>query len=141
MVDTPVPPNPLARTPVLQIDPVTNRVTIVVRDGQTFALIPSLLDTAIQSAEYRPGMEILIDCRASHRAPGAATVRLLAEALSDCRDVRGPVAVLAPDEHIFGMGRMLEILVGMRGDLNVRVFDHEPELESWLRRTSVTDVE
>jgi len=123
----------------VRIDPVANRLTIQVRTGAAFRLLPALLHSALESEGYVPGMEILIDCRSCEKPPRAATVRLLAAALSDSRDLRGPVAVFAPNELTFGMGRMLEILVGMQGDRNVRVFDEEPELESWLRRAAVAE--
>lgn len=93
---------------------------------------------ALDDLDYEPGMEVCIDCRGCD-APESPTIRALAEAIAQSRDVMGPVAILTDNDAAFGMGRMLEILAGMRGNTGVRVFRQEPQLESWLRQSAVAD--
>jgi hypothetical protein len=126
-----------ASAPPVSIDPARYRLTIELDEGSRFAMLPAILHRALEMEAYRPGMEILVDARSCRQAPSVATIRLLAEALAESQDVRGPVAILTSDTCTFGMGRMLEILMGMKGDLGVRVFNHHPDLESWLRTAGV----
>ena len=47
---------------------------------------------------------------------------------------RGPTAIVAPDNAVFGMGRMFETLCDLAGIPNVRVFRNRIEAEQWLEQ-------
>lgn len=123
--------------PVAVVDRATYRLSIRIFEPAQLHRLASLVARALDGGEYEPGMEISIDCRGCE-APDSPTIRALAAAIGESRDVIGPVAILTDDVATYGMGRMLEIMVGLRGDAGVRVFLQEPQLESWLRQAGVT---
>jgi hypothetical protein len=115
------------------VDRSIYRLTVTLPIGDQIARLPALVARALANGEYEPGMEIFVDCRGCG-APNPQTIRALAGALEESRDVMGPIAILTDSDASFSMGRMLEILTGMAGSRSVRVFKQAPHLESWLRQ-------
>lgn len=126
----------VAAAACVAVDPLRYRMTVRISSPSQLAQLAAMVARALDHGEYEPGMEVRVDCRGCV-APDSPTIRALAGSIAESRDVLGPVAILTDNPACFGMGRMLEILVGLRGDSWVRVFRQEPQLESWLRQTGV----
>lgn len=112
---------PTVLAPRLLIDQAGGRIIIRLHHCALFGILPAIIVRAQGAPDYRPGTEILVDCRPCPTAPSFDAIFLLADALA--QQCRGPIAFLADTPHMFGAARMIESFTAANGFDAVRVVD------------------
>lgn len=134
MLQSPASCTPTLAAPTVHLDAARHRASISLTDGTLFGILPSLIERVRRLDGHIDGMEIVVDCRRCPTAPSFETIHALAAALVGGSHPHGPIAFLTTAPHVYGMGRVLELLVEAQGDEQVRVFDQEAHAELWMER-------
>ena len=117
------------------IDERAGRVHIVFSGVITDADLMSTFQRLYQDPRHRVGMGELTDCRPVERVEiTGAGLQRLADATSAWLDPAGTswkVAVVVPNDEVFGLGRMYELMREGSPE-NVRVFRDIALAEGWL---------
>jgi hypothetical protein len=118
-----------------EIDEAAGRVSIRFSGTITDADLMSTFQRLYQDPHHRVGMGELTDCRQVDRVEiTGAGLQRLADATSSWLDPAGTgwkVAVVVPNDEVFGLGRMYELLREGSPE-NVRVFRDLGLAERWL---------
>ena len=118
-----------------EIDEVAGRVNVRFTGTVTDADLMSTFQRLYQDPRHRVGMSELTDCRPVERIEiTGAGLQRLADATGALLDRAGTgwkVAVVVPNDEVFGLGRMYELLREGSPEY-VRVFRDLPPAERWL---------
>ena len=118
-----------------EIDETAGRVIVRFTGTVTDADLMSTFQRLYQDPRHRVGMAELTDCRPVERVEiTGAGLQRLADATGAWLDPAGTgwkVAVVVPNDEVFGLGRMYELLREGSPE-NVRVFRDLALAERWL---------
>jgi hypothetical protein len=118
-----------------EIDAAADRLNIRFTGTVTDADLMTTFQRLYQDPRHRVGMRELTDCRPVERVEiTGAGLQRLADATSAWLDPSGTgwkVAVVVPNDEVFGLGRMYELLREGSPE-NVRVFRDLVLAEQWL---------
>jgi hypothetical protein len=124
--------SPTVTAPTYLMDVTRGRLTIDVRNPLVLFLVPQTIQRARCESSYAWSMEVVIDCRRCSSLPSLDDIRNLSETLSGPSGAEGPIAILAPGVPVAAVRYRLDQLLSPWAACQVRVFDNEASLETWL---------
>jgi len=110
-----------------------NCVAIKILGEPTFNEVQRDLRRLLNHPQYRPGIDMLVDCRETeYKQLSASTIRDLARAFTKDATANRPgnLALVVRGKLGFGLARMWEFLVNV--DVPVQVFKSMEEAREWL---------
>jgi len=115
-----------------RIDAPAGLIHITSRDRLSGIEMEQVADSLLKDPEFRPGLDVLSDCRELSVAPSTDEARVAAELIQRVGSAGiGRVAIVATSAVIYGMSQMIGGLAGLRG-YEVEVFSSTEDALAWL---------
>ncbi len=118
-----------------EINPRTRRVDVRVKGRDTAADLTRRVQEITGDPLWSPGFDILVDtCEVNEFDFSTSDIQDIARLHEDMNKLigGGKLAIAAPRDLIYGVGRMWETLAEGRTALSIRVFRSLEEAETWL---------
>lgn len=116
-----------------RIDRTNHRVILTISGAYAAEDVERCYATLFMDPQFAPGLDLMIDGRASHGAPATDALRARARRAGELKErFSGRIALVAGSAHIeYALGRMYAVFAEEHG-VSAQVFTTIPEAERWL---------